>query len=114
MLIKDIASKTGIGRTTVAFYMDKFPKYMSYKMDGRRKSYDPVVADIIKFISDRYAEQWTADQIRAALNDRYNKFVDIDTDADSDTEAESVAITVREGNVEGDPEVESGSRDEPA
>jgi len=84
MLIKEIAEKTGIGESTVRFYMNKFPEFMFYKMEGRRKQYSPETIEIIKFISDRYAEQWTAERIRDELEQKYNIILETNVQEEKD------------------------------
>ena len=78
MLIKEVAEKTGIGESTIRFYMNKFPEFMFYKIEGRRKKYSSEVVEIIKFISDKYSDQWTAEQIREELGRKHSILIEVD------------------------------------
>lgn len=105
MLIKDIAEKTGIGESTIRFYINKFPEYIHFRMEGRRKKYAPEAPEIIKYISDRYAEQWTAEQIRMGLEKKYGRVIEVNYEdhlvsaAPSSITIESVAEIIKQNSM---------------
>jgi len=47
--------------------MEKFDEFIYFRMDGRRKNYSSKTVDTVKFINEKYANNWSTDQIREAL-----------------------------------------------
>lgn len=77
LLIKDIASESGLNESTIRFYRQKFPEFFYFNLEGKRKKYAPEVVEIVKFISECYDQKWDSEDIRAALVKKYNQVHDV-------------------------------------
>lgn len=78
LLLKNLAKETGIGESTVRFYMSKFPEFVYYQRLGRRKLYSPEMVKVIRYIADHYAAGWSAVQISDGLGHEFQRVIDVE------------------------------------
>jgi len=99
---KQCAELAEVKESTARFYRDTFPSFFSATGEGRKRQYHPSVVEVLKFISENYAQNLTQDQIHILLEEKYGVTIDIATQELSNATQElhnAVATQSQEHNI---------------
>lgn len=76
---KQCAELAEVKESTARFYRDSFPDFFSSVGEGRKRQYHPSVVEVLKFISENYAQNLTQEQIHVLLEQKYGVTVELET-----------------------------------
>ena len=76
--LQELASKTKIPRSTVAYYRDKYGQYFNMKGRGRNRRYMDPTPEVLSLIAELSADNKSQYEIEEALQEQFQKIHEIE------------------------------------
>ena len=86
LTLKEIAQRTDIPPSTIAYYRDNFAEFIpAAEGTGRTRLYNPEVIEVFKVIAEMFQNNHNTTQVKAALSEQYQRFIDVKQDHNNNT-----------------------------
>lgn len=95
--IAEIAAELGLSESTVRYYRDKFPEYISAIGEGKKRRYRAAALEALRFIADSLRSGKTAEETQQALSLKFQREIKIAAIAAA--EPQQVNFSIRTGEM---------------
>ena len=76
--LQQLSEVTGIPRSTVAYYRDKYRQYFNMKGKGRNRRYLPPTEEVLLLIAELSADNKSQHEIEEALKEQFQQIHDME------------------------------------